>query len=129
MKSREQIVEDAGYLLRVVDAGEDGFRGFLRWTGTEPLQFIASWGLGWDHVSVSLSGRCPTWKEMSFVKDIFFEIDETAMQLHVPYADHVNCHTNCLHLWRPQNTTIPRPPAIMVGPVRLPDAGEGKNDG
>src|SRR5262245_54586743 len=26
----------------------------------------------WDHVSVSLSHRCPTWDEMCWVKDLFF---------------------------------------------------------
>jgi hypothetical protein len=38
------------------------------------------------------------------------------MELHVPIAEHINLHPNCLHLWRPQDVEIPRPPAYMVGP-------------
>lgn len=80
------------------------------------LKVIASSGEGWDHVSVSLPDRCPTWAEMEQVKRLFFRDDETAMQLHVPPSDHVNCHPFCLHLWRPHDVEIPRPPSIMVGP-------------
>jgi hypothetical protein len=69
----------------------------------------------WDHVSVSTATRCPTWEEMEFIKRLFFERDETAMQLHVPARDHINNHPYCLHLWRPLDQPIPRPPAIMVG--------------
>lgn len=79
------------------------------------LRVIAASGLGWDHVSVSLPDRCPTWDEMELVKRLFFRDDETAMQLHVPPADHVNVHPYCLHLWRPLGAQIPRPPSIMVG--------------
>lgn len=66
------------------------------------LRVIVSAGGGWDHVSVSLPTRCPTWEEMSYVKKLFFHPDETVMQLHVPEQQHINCHPHCLHLWRPQ---------------------------
>lgn len=41
------------------------------------LKVVASSGeipvsQGWDHVSVSLPNRCPTWEEMCKVKDLFF---------------------------------------------------------
>ncbi|WP_428337469.1 DUF7694 domain-containing protein [Paenirhodobacter sp.] len=72
---------------------------------------------GWDHVSVSLPRRCPNWEEMSFVKGMFFQDDETAMQLHVPLSQHINHHPYCLHLWRPHQFEIPRPPFWMVGPM------------
>lgn len=76
---------------------------------------VASNGDGWDHVSVSISNRCPNWAEMSHVKRSFFEDHETAMQLHVPTADHLNAHPFCLHLWRPNDgRDIPRPPAEFV---------------
>lgn len=79
------------------------------------LLCIASSDGGWDHVSVSVRHRCPNWPEMEFVKRKFFKDDETAMQLHVPPADHVNAHPNCLHLWRPNDgREIPRPPAEFV---------------
>ena len=81
-----------------------------------PMRVIASSGEGWDHVSVSRPNRCPNWPEMEHVKRLFFKDDETAMQLHVPPADHRSYHPNCLHLWRPLDREIPRPPAIMVAP-------------
>jgi hypothetical protein len=46
------------------------------------------------------------------------EEDETAMQLHVPVTEHLNCHKYCLHLWRPHGVEIPRPPGWMVAPTR-----------
>ena len=79
------------------------------------LLVIASAGEGWDHVSVSRRNRCPNWPEMDYVKRLFFLPSETAMQLHVPVADHINIHPTCLHLWRPHDADIPRPPGIMVG--------------
>lgn len=81
-----------------------------------PMRVIASTGEGWDHVSVSRYKRCPNWPEMEHVKHLFFKDDETAMQLHVPPADHINYHPHCLHIWRPHNVEIPRPPGWMVAP-------------
>lgn len=83
-----------------------------------PMRVIASSGEGWDHVSVSRKNRCPNWPEMEHVKRMFFETDETVMQLHVPLTDHINYHSNCLHLWRPHDAEIPRPPGWMVGPEK-----------
>ena len=79
------------------------------------LFVIASNGLGWDHVSVSLKNRCPNWNEMNYIKDLFFGEDECVMQLHPPKKDYVNNHPYCLHLWKPQEQEIPRPPMLMVG--------------
>lgn len=78
------------------------------------LRVIATARGGWDHVSVSLESRIPTWEEMEWVKRRFFRESETAMQLHVPVKDHVNHHPNVLHLWRPLRGTIPMPPARYV---------------
>ena len=52
----------------------------------QPLAVIANAADadGWDHVSISLKNRCPNWTEMCFVKDLFFEPEETVMQLHPP---------------------------------------------
>lgn len=79
-----------------------------------PLRVIASSGEGWDHVSVSRANRCPNWGEMEQIAALFFKDDETAMQLHVPRAEHLNLHPYCLHWWRPHDTPIPRPPSTMV---------------
>ncbi len=78
------------------------------------LKTIASCGEGWEHVSVSRPNRCPNWPEMEQVKRLFFKDDETAMQLHVPPSDHISHHPYCLHIWRPIDAEIPRPPASHV---------------
>ncbi len=52
---------------------------------------------------------------MAQIKDLFWGDSETVMQLHVPAADHVNDHPYCLHLWKPINQDIPRPPSYTVG--------------
>lgn len=70
----------------------------------------------WDHVSVSLDKRIPTYGEMCWIKDLFFHDTETVVQYHVPKEDHVNFHPYCLHLWRPTVKDLPRPPSILVGP-------------
>ena len=80
-----------------------------------PLRIIASDQLGWEHVSVSLPDRSPTWEEMCFVKGLFWDDDDCVMQLHPPKSDWVNNHSYCLHLWRPVGAEIPRPDSIMVG--------------
>ena len=38
------------------------------------------------------------------------------MQLHVPVAEHLNAHPYCLHIWRPHDQVIPKPPAVFVAP-------------
>ena len=78
------------------------------------LFVMASVGAGWDHVSVSITHRCPNWLEMEFIKRMFFKDDEVAFQLHVPPKNHINMHSNCLHIWRPQNQEIPMPKDWMV---------------
>lgn len=98
--------------------------GLVGITRTISLRVIASRGGGpaelygagenWDHVSVSLYDRCPTWEEMCFIKELFFERDEPAIQLH-PVKDYINNHPYCLHLWRPLEEAIPLPPSILVG--------------
>lgn len=75
---------------------------------------IASDGEFWEHVSVSVFNRCPTWQEMSYIKDLFWDDDDCVMQLHVPKADWINNHPFTLHLWRPIGIEIPRPLQVMV---------------
>lgn len=79
------------------------------------LSVIASDGGGWDHVSVSLPDRCPTWEEMCYVRELFFAGDEWVIQYHPPRAHNINNHPFALHLWRPQGVVIPTPPPEFVG--------------
>jgi hypothetical protein len=103
--------------VAVDERGDDG--GAFRVASPidrQPMVVIASFGAGWDHVSVSRKNRVPNWAEMEFVKRLFFEDHETAVQFHVPSSDHVNMHPNVLHLWRPNDgREMPRPPSILVG--------------
>lgn len=70
----------------------------------------------WDHVSVSTKHRCPNWDEMCFIKEIFFDDEEAVMQFHPPKSEYINCHPYTLHMWRPTQEEIPKPPSILVGP-------------
>lgn len=78
------------------------------------LLVIASGDLGWDHVSVSLANRTPTWAEMEFVKRKFFRPEAVCFQLHVAEASHISLHPHCLHIWRPWDLPVPLPPSWMV---------------
>ena len=108
-------------LAAIYDSGPDGMRGSVICHGAE-LQWIASWGGKWDHVSVKVREmvdgvpilRTPNWDEMCFIKDLFFQPQETAMQLHPNKSEYVNVHPHCLHIWKPQSKSIPRPPKEFV---------------
>lgn len=84
--------------------------------GNYKLGVIVSDGEGWDHVSVSLSNRCPNWPEMCHIKSLFFRDDEVVVQYHPAKKDYVNFHPHCLHLWRWQGGEFPKPEMWMVGP-------------
>ncbi len=103
--------------LQIIQRGEDGMAAYLVHPCYKPrtMAIIASWGGGWDHVSVSFSKRCPTWDEMCMVKDIFWSDEECVVQYHPPRSTYVNNHPYCLHLWKPQGSIIDVPPTFMVG--------------
>lgn len=81
----------------------------------------ASDGEGWEHVSVSIAEkgkkqkRCPTWEEMSWIKNLFWTDDDCVIQFHPSKGEYVNMHEFVLHLWRPTNQQIPIPDKFMVG--------------
>lgn len=84
------------------------------------FQVIIGDGMGWDHVSTRLVQgkkfveRCPTWAEMCFIKDYFFDESETVVQFHPAKSEYVNTHKYVLHLWRSQLIEMPTPQTIMV---------------
>jgi hypothetical protein len=87
------------------------------------LWVIASDGLGWEHVSVTVRldrwgapTRTPTWEEMCAVKAIFWGPDDTVVQFHPRASEYVNFHPHCLHLWRKDGVDFPTPNPLMVGP-------------
>jgi hypothetical protein len=79
----------------------------------------ASDGAGWEHVSVSVYGadRCPTWDEMCFVKDLFWDAGDVVIQIHPASDQYVNNHPYCLHLWRKLDTNdfVELPGSDLVG--------------
>lgn len=80
----------------------------------EMFQAIASIGMGWEHVSVSHKKRVPSWNEMCHFKSLFWEPEECVVQYHPPESEYVNTHPNALHLWKPTDAVMPRPPKWMV---------------
>lgn len=85
------------------------------------LKVLATDGKGfdpqWEHVSVSLPGRCPNWREMCFIKDLFWSKEETVLQIHPPESLYINQHPHCLHLWKNPNNIFELPPLEYVGVV------------
>lgn len=86
-----------GALLRIVSSGSDSESG-------------------WEHVSVSLHHRCPTWKEMARVKSLFWDESETVVQFHPRKSEYVNYMPFCLHLWKRVGSEYELPPTLLVGP-------------
>lgn len=99
-----------------------------------PLKVIASDGMGlpegrrWEHVSVSLPGRPPSWEEMCRVKDLFWDPEDVVVQYHPAEADYVSDHPNCLHLWRALDQHIPVPDPLLVGLGRKFNTGDGNQN-
>lgn len=66
----------------------------------------------WEHVSVSFSGRDPTWAEMCEVKRMFFLPEEECIQFHPKESEYVNVHQHCLHIWRNAGGNMKRPSVV-----------------
>lgn len=125
MKDIKEIKKITGMQIKM--EGQDGFAGTMHkiiYKNGKPtfsnkyedmLNFIFSWGCGFEHLSVSTPIKTPTWEQMCFMKDIFWNDDEVCMQLHPKKEDYVDNMQFCLHIWKPINKEIPTPPSIMVG--------------
>lgn len=90
--------------------------------GKKFFKIIASSGneeIPWEHVSVSskdYSGdRTPTWEEMHWIKQLFWDDEECVIQFHPKKSEYVNNHAHCLHMWKPIGIEFPTPPSIAVG--------------
>jgi hypothetical protein len=109
----------------------DGHNGAFVLESPEPgwqLWTIASDGtdhgvpaaVGWEHVSVhahngKARSRIPSWREMVFIKETFWDPEDVVMQLHPARSQYINNHPAVLHLWRPRHLVIPTPDPILVG--------------
>lgn len=100
----------------------DGNNGCFLMNSPEPgweLLFIASDGLGWEHVSVrAVNGkrsRVPTWREMCAAKDLCWDGEDVVVQFHPRHSEYVNNHPHVLHLWRRTEGAFPTPDSLLVG--------------
>ncbi len=120
-KAPNQAIEP--FRMKGMSLPADGNNGMfaIPMPGSFYAQVICSDGLGWDHVSVCMRSKTdpnkfqtPHWDEMCYIKSLFFENEERAMQIHPRKSEYVNVHNHVLHLWRPQTGDIPMPPMEMV---------------
>jgi len=108
MRKFEDVIKSPRLNIQELDPEHKALMAFLSHPNykTHDIAIIAGWnedgknGCIMEHVSVSLRRRCPTWDEMSMIKDVFWEDDELVVQFHPPKSQYVNIHPNCLHLWR-----------------------------
>lgn len=108
----EKLRVKSGPLGSTVDAGNNG--AFHIPYADKTLYVIISDGMGWDHISVSTTYRCPTWEEMNFIKNLFFDSWETVVQFHPRHDQYVNCCDTCLHMWKKQGHEYQLPPKNML---------------
>lgn len=67
----------------------------------DEIEAAARDGTRWEHVSVSRfrSPGLPDWYEMKWIKELFWNDEETAVQFHPAASQYVN-RNETLHLWR-----------------------------
>lgn len=109
MKSLAEIRSNRDIKIKSMDEMNSGF------CHIKGLTVIFSNAYGWEHVSVSTQSRCPTWEEMSMLKDMFWDDSETVVQYHPKKSEYVNNFPYCLHLWKKNDTEYELPPRILVG--------------
>lgn len=88
-------------LLRMLSSGPHSIGSLIAGSG------------GWEHVSVSVVDRCPTWLEMKLVKEIFWDPGELVIQFHPPQKQYINNNEFVLHLWKSPRR-IKLPPSDLV---------------
>ena len=115
MKSIEEIKSTRNLFIEA-ETINDGMGGYYYDSiSNKRLNFIFSYQMGWEHLSVSMPSRTPTWEQMCKMKDIFWNKDEACVQYHPKEEDYVNMHPHCLHIWKPTDEVLPTPPHILVG--------------
>ena len=115
MKNINEIKKTRNLFIEAENAN-DGMGGhYYDSISGKRLNFIFSYQLGWEHLSVSMPNKTPTWDQMCIMKDIFWNKDECCVQYHPKEEDYVNNHPHCLHIWKSTEEKIPTPPSILVG--------------
>ena len=124
MKKNNEAVERLRVTTgRFETSAKDGNNGVFCLKSVKGLgmTLIVSDGGGWDHVSVEIRSpnihviqRLPTWDEMCFVKNLFWDEEETVLQFHPDVSRYVNVHPYVLHLWKRQGVEYELPPYQFV---------------
>lgn len=111
---RDLIAFDLNPNWRLVERTEDGDMWMIG--DLKVIWSIAKEedGRRWIHVSASRPTRLPSYNDMKRVKSLFIGDSRPAYSVYAPHAEHVNIHSNCLHLWAPFN-----------GIAALPDFSRG----
>jgi hypothetical protein len=112
------VSPEAGWMLALICSDGSDLPEFERWEYVSVHAYRARQAevVGLLGRTGGKKTRTPTWREMSYVKDLCWDDEDVVMQLHPRRSEYVNCHIHTLHLWRPVDTAIPTPPAIFVGP-------------
>lgn len=112
MKKIEDIKKTKNLFIN--EEGVDGFCGrYYDSNSGKWLNFVFSY-YEWEHLSVSMPNKTPSWDQMCEMKNIFWEENEVCVQYHPRKKDYVNVHHHCLHIWRPIKEQLPTPPTIFV---------------
>jgi hypothetical protein len=91
--AKEQILEAQGIRIGIIELP----------TKVKASICVGRNEAGWEHVSIDLyKHRLPTWEEMCYVKNIFWDEEEEVVQIHPRKSEYVNM-AEALHLWRPVN--------------------------
>lgn len=115
MKNLEEIRKTKNLFIEA-ETANDGMGGkYYDSSSNKFLNFIFSYQMGWEHLSVSMPNKMPSWDQMCKMKDIFWNKDEACVQYHPKEEDYVNNHPYCLHIWKPTEVELPTPPHILVG--------------
>ena len=107
-------------LLRRVDGAWKGPEadprapsGILWWAHGNMLVMASPWNAAdkslWLHVSVSRRDRCPSYDELTEVRDRLFRTTDTVLHVWPPRDEHYSHHPYCLHLWTPMDGSRPIP--------------------
>ena len=82
MKTVNEFLDSKQIYSQDLSFSEDGIKGFICIDRID-MSFVASWGGGWDHVSVAPLKKkiVPSWDMMCKVKDVFFKPDEPVIQM------------------------------------------------
>jgi len=90
----------------------NGKTGGFRFGALQVLAFFPDPN-GWEHVIVTRLDQTPTWDEMCFIKDVFWEPEDLVWQYHPPKSQNSNVHPYALHLWKKLGFEFPMPPSIF----------------